>query len=106
VIRSPTIQTSGRLPSETIQRVVRGNFGRFTACYQDGLQRNPGLEGRVVVRFVIARDGSVQIAQDGGSGFADSNVTSCIVRAFYSLSFPAPEAGTVQVTYPLQLTPG
>ena len=94
----------GRLPAETIQRIVRANFGRFRACYENGLRGNPGLVGRVSVRFVIGRDGAVSSVADGGSDIPDAAVTSCVVRAFYGLSFPQPEGGIVSVTYPISFT--
>lgn len=96
---------SGRLPPEAVRKVVRANFGRFRLCYEHGLRANPALAGRVAVRFVIGRDGSVSSAADGGSSVPDPNVVTCIVRAFYGLSFPQPEGGIVTVTYPLLLSP-
>lgn len=96
---------SGRLPKSTIQRVVRQNFGRFRMCYQDGLRTNPNLEGRVAVRFVIGRGGAVENAQNGGSSMPSSDVVSCVTRAFYGLSFPAPEDGIVTVVYPINFFP-
>jgi hypothetical protein len=99
------VQVTGRLPPETIQRIVRESFGRFRACYEEGLTRSPSLEGRVATRFVIARDGSVAATADAGSAMADARVVSCVVRAFGTLSFPAPTGGTVLVEYPLQLSP-
>src|SRR6185312_13816821 len=44
---------NGRLPPEAIQRVIRQNFGRMRLCYETGLRADPGLAGRVQVRFVI-----------------------------------------------------
>ena len=41
----------------------------------------------------------------GGGDIPDSGVISCVTQAFYGLSFPAPEGGTVRVTYPIVLTP-
>ena len=99
-------QVNGRLPPEVIQRVVRQNFGRFKMCYDTGLRTNPSLGGRVAVKFIIDRTGAVSTAADGGSDLADRNVVSCVVRAFNSLSFPAPEGGIVTVVYPFQFTPG
>jgi hypothetical protein len=98
---------NGRLPPETIQRIVRQNMGRFRYCYERALDRNPVLQGRVVTRFVIARDGSVAFSTDDAreSDLPDPGVVSCIVRAFGALSFPQPEGGTVSVVYPLSLTP-
>ncbi|HEU4412618.1 MAG TPA: AgmX/PglI C-terminal domain-containing protein, partial [Polyangiaceae bacterium] len=105
-IRMGATQVSGRLAPEVIQRIVRQNFGRFRMCYENGLKTNPSLQGRVAVRFVIARDGSVASVANGGSDLPDSGVVSCVVRSFGSLSFPQPEGGIVTVVYPLTLTPG
>lgn len=100
------VKTNGRLDPAIIQRIVRLNQGRFIGCYKDGLRTNPTLEGRVAVSFVIGRDGQVAVAQDtAGSDLADANVRSCVVKAFYNLSFPEPGGGTVRVSYPLTFTP-
>ena len=97
--------TSGRLPPEVIQRVVRQNFGRFKACYEGGLRGNPNLQGRVAVRFVINHEGSVSNVANGGSDLPDAGVVSCVTRSFYGLSFPQPENGIVTVTYPIVFSP-
>jgi hypothetical protein len=97
---------SGRLPPELIQRVVRQNYGRFRGCYENGLRTNPNLTGRVTARFIIGRDGAVTNAANGGSDLPDSKVVSCVVSAFYGLSFPSPENGIVTVSYPIMFTPG
>jgi hypothetical protein len=101
-----TTVVGGRLPAEVIQRVVRQNFGRFRQCYENGLRTNPNLEGRVAVRFVIGRDGAVSNAANGGSDLPDGGVVSCVIGAYYGLSFPAPEAGIVSVVYPILFQPG
>lgn len=97
---------SGRLPAEVIQRIVRQNFGRFRLCYENGLRNNPSLQGRVEVRFIIGRDGAVSNVGNGASDLPDSAVVSCVVRAFYGLSFPQPEDGIVKVGYPIMFSPG
>ena len=43
---------------------------------------------------------------NGGSDLPDNGVVSCVVRAFYGLSFPQPEGGIVTVVYPIMLSPG
>lgn len=106
MLRMPReITTNGRLPRDVIQRIIRQNMGRFRACYEGGLRTNPSLEGRVAVQFIIDRTGAVSIAQDGGSDLPDPAVSQCIVKSFYSLSFPSPDNGTVTVTYPIILSP-
>ena len=105
-VRMGATSVSGRLPPEVIQRIVRQNFGRFRLCYENGLRNNPNLQGRVGVRFVIGRDGAVSNVGNGGSDLPDGGVVSCVVRAFYGLSFPQPEGGIVTVVYPIMFSPG
>jgi hypothetical protein len=105
-VRMGATSVNGRLPPEVIQRIVRQNFGRFRMCYEQGLSRNPNLEGRVGVRFVIGRDGAVSNVGNGGSDLPDGAVVSCVISAFYGLSFPQPEGGIVSVTYPIMFSPG
>jgi hypothetical protein len=105
-VRMGATTVSGRLPKEVIQRIVRQNFGRFRLCYEKGLASNPNLEGRVSVRFVINRNGSVSNVSNGGSSIPDSGVVNCVIRAYYGLSFPKPEGGIVTVVYPISFSPG
>jgi hypothetical protein len=55
---------------------------------------------------VIDRAGAVTLAQNGGSDLPDSAVVSCVLSAFYGLSFPAPDNGTVRVSYPILFSVG
>ena len=103
-VRMGATAVSGRLPPEVIQRIVRMNFGRFRACYEEGLRTSPNLQGRVTVRFVIARDGSVANAS-ASSDLGSASVEQCITRSFFNLTFPVPEGGIITVSYPLVFTP-
>jgi hypothetical protein len=105
-VRYGVSTVNGHLPAEVIQRIVRQNYGRFRSCYENGLRTNPNLTGRVTARFVISRDGSVANVSNGGSDLPDSGVVSCVLSAFYGLSFSAPDGGIVTVTYPIVLVPG
>jgi len=104
-VRSSDLRISGRLPAELIRRVVRQNHERFRSCYEVALMTNPSLTGRVGVRFVIGRDGSVMNVADGGSDVPDPKLISCVQRAFYQIGFPKPEGGVVTVAYPLSFSP-
>jgi hypothetical protein len=98
-------QVNGRLPPESIQRVVRQSFGRLRACYAAGLERNPGLEGRATVKFVIDREGQVALAAPSSdSTIGDASVLRCVTRAYESMVFPKPEGGIVTVVYPVVFT--
>lgn len=104
-IRRGATEVHGRIPPEVVQRIVRQSHGRFRMCYEQGLQRNPSLTGRVTARFMIGRNGQVISTTNGGSDLPDSGVTSCVLEAFYGLSFPAPDGGNVEVTYPILFMP-
>jgi hypothetical protein len=97
---------TGHIPAEVIQRIVRQNYGRFRMCYERGLAQNPELQGRVAIRFVIGREGAVSNVGEGGSDLPNPEVRSCVLNAFYGLSFPAPDGGIVTVVYPIQFNPG
>lgn len=104
-LRPSTTRVSGRLPAEVVRRIVRQNHPRFRHCYEQGLLRNPSLEGRVSVCFVIGRNGAVTHVADGGSDLPDPAVIRCVSSAFYDLGFPKPEGGIVTVVYPISLAP-
>jgi len=98
-------QVNGRLPPEAVQRVVRQSFGRMRACYEAGLKENPGLEGRVTVKFVIDREGQVALASPwSDTTIGDAAVARCVTRAYQAMTFPKPEGGIVTVVYPIVLT--
>ncbi|MBL8742357.1 MAG: AgmX/PglI C-terminal domain-containing protein [Myxococcales bacterium] len=103
-VRMCTTMVSGRLPPESVQRTVRARFGKLRACYLKGLEKHPDLEGRVTVRFLIARDGSVSRVHVEESSIASATVESCIAKEFQALQFTQPEGGVIEVLYPLVLT--
>ncbi len=103
-----TQHVNGRLPPEVIQENVRARFDRLGACYDEGLGRDPRLTGKVLVRFVVGRDGSVTNVGAGkveDGPLNDERVVECILAEFRQMKFPSPEGGIVTVTYPLQFSP-
>jgi hypothetical protein len=104
-LRFGALTVSGRLPPEVVQRIIRPNFGRFRMCYEQALATNPELKGRVSVRFVIGRDGTVSNVSDGGSDLPSENMIGCVMSAFMGLAFPRPEGGIVTVVAPLLFEP-
>ncbi len=106
----PTVQTlrlgstsvSGRLPPPEIQKVVRAEFGKLRACYTEGLGRDAALTGRVMVRFVIDREGKVsRVIAAPESTLSDEKVVDCVLAHFSNMVFPKPEGGIVSVVYPI-----
>ena len=98
------VELNGHIPAEVIQRVVR-TTSAVSAAATKRAARQPGLAGRVVTRFTVDRQGMVSSAQDGGSSLPNPGVVACVIKSFYSLSFPEHEGGIVSVVYPLALQP-
>lgn len=104
-VRPGETAIQGSLPREVIQRIVRRHLARFRYCYERGLLNDPKLQGRVIGRFVIAKDGSVSSVQTSGD-LPDDAVRECVRLVFAKLSFPAPDpTGIVTVSYPLVFKP-
>jgi hypothetical protein len=97
---------NGWLSPAFIQDTIRLRFGMFRVCYEEGLHRNPRLQGRVAVKFVIDLDGKIRTAMDGGSDLPDPDVVACCVEHFKQVQFPNPEGGIVTVVYPIIFNPG
>ena len=90
--------TPDRLPVKVVKRILDQNKRRFAMCYDMALDRDPSLKGKVRLRFVIGRDGSVSnVAKGGEATLADEQAVKCVVSAHYGLSFPSPEGGIVTV---------
>jgi hypothetical protein len=91
----------GALDRDAIERVVRGHLAQIRYCYQRELQKDWDLEGRIVFRFVIGRDGSVVSAEVIESDLANQVLESCVNERLMRLKFPAPDGGgIVVVSYP------
>jgi TonB family protein len=94
---------TGSLSKETIRRVVRRHLNEVRFCYEQQLNSQPDLAGRVTISFIISTSGSVQSATVANSTLGSSRVDSCIATAVRRWSFPAPEGGIVVVNYPFTL---
>jgi pSer/pThr/pTyr-binding forkhead associated (FHA) protein len=103
---TPTIL--GGLDKSLIDAVIKRNMSQIRYCYQRELAKNPSLGGKIKVKFVIAKDGSVSKASIEGStmGAGGKPVESCIAGRFLKFKFPEPNGGIVIVKYPFIFTGG
>ncbi len=90
------------LSRTAIQRVVQRHVNEVRFCYQQALQSRPDLEGRLVTRFMISPNGSVQVAMTmPNSTLQNSRVEACVTQTVRRWTFPQTENGLpVSVTYP------
>jgi TonB family protein len=107
VARHGTAEIVGSLDKDIVRRIVRAHINEVRACYQRGLDKNPSLQGRVAISFVITGTGLVGSSAVQESSVADSEVGRCIAKAVKRWKFPKPDrGGNVIVSYPFNLSAG
>ncbi len=91
----------GALDKSIIDRIVKQHLPQIRYCYQKELNKNPKLFGKLVVKFVIAKDGSVSSASTKASTLKNPIVEQCVNARFRRMRFPKPKGGgIVIVSYP------
>jgi hypothetical protein len=96
----------GALDKSLIDRVIKRHMNQIKYCYQRELSKDPNLGGKITMKFVIAKDGSVSKASTQKSTMGSSTVESCINRRFQRFKFPEPkDGGIVIVSYPFVFAP-
>ncbi len=98
---SNELDIAGPLSADAIKRVVIQHRSKLRACYEQGLKKNPELQGKVTVAFTIAPSGRVAVSKMAESSLHDAQVEQCIVQAFATMVFPKPTGGDVKVSYPV-----
>jgi len=65
------------------------------------LIKNPELEGKVVIKFLIGADGKVQKAEVAETTIKSAELEKCMIGAARRMRFPKPlGGGVVDVKYP------
>jgi hypothetical protein len=94
----------GGLDRDLIADVINRNLGQIRFCYEQGLQGDPALAGRVAVDFTIGGNGQVKVANVGSTTLNSKLVEDCILLRLKTWKFPLPEGGAdVKVSYPFAL---
>jgi len=89
------------LDPEVIRQVVRRHMAQLKRCYEQALQRDPTLSGKLNVEFVISPTGSVSSARIGSATAASGGLETCVTSQVRSWAFPRPRNGQeVEVAYP------
>lgn len=102
---TPKAEVDGALDKDLIRRIVRAHIGEVRYCYNEGLEHDPELAGRVVVDFVIGPEGKV--TRSFAHSDMEGDVPDCIATAVSHWRFPRPADGEdVSVKYPFVLEPG
>lgn len=91
----------GGLDLDLVSDVIRRNMGQIRFCYEQGLQLDPSIAGRVGVKFTIGGNGQVKLADVENTTLNSKQIEECILMRLKSWKFPLPDGGVdVKVSYP------
>jgi len=94
----------GKLDRGVVKKYIRKQLAKIRWCYQKAFQKNPELEGKITVSFIISPTGSVMSAKVVASTLGDKDLEGCIEKKIRTWRFPAPSGGgVVKVNYPFVL---
>lgn len=92
----PVVVYGAPFPRELVHRVVRRASPSLRGCLPDN------ADGRILLRFEISADGTVDGVDVESSSFAEEAVDECLARVISGLRFPEPRGGgTIRVRYPI-----
>jgi RNA polymerase sigma-70 factor (ECF subfamily) len=110
----PTAQSAGAAPSlspDYIQAQIHELAPLLRECYENALVSQPGLQGKLVVKFTIVGDPSVgglvgeSTIAEADPGLSNPAFQECVQETMYGARFtPPPAGGEVKVTYPFTFT--
>jgi hypothetical protein len=109
---TPAATVSGDLDKDYIRARVREVIPLLAECYDQALERQPDLRGRLVVKFVVAGEpdvgGVIESSEVDAeqSTMHEAELHECVRETMYAMEFEAPAAGgTISVTYPFEFRP-
>ncbi len=84
---------SGKLErtTEEIRRIIDRNNGALNAIYQRALRSNPTIKGTIIVRLVIAANGSVTVCEMVSSELGDPETERKLLSRLKAIDFGAIE---------------
>lgn len=94
----PEVESSS-CDRNAISRYVKARIKAIQACYENALKRNPGLKGKVVVRFTIGPTGRVTELEIDENSLGNEAVIACIKTTIRLWSFPIKD-NECPVAYP------
>jgi len=93
-------KVTGSLDPGQVYSVIDGAIGRIQSCYENRLQVDPSLAGRITFRWTVTPSGSVTGVSQTVSTITDAKVAACIKGVLEKLRFPKPAGGSVEISYP------
>lgn len=92
---------SGSIDKRVYQKVIRQHSNELKHCYEVALLKDKTLQGRLVTRFVVLPDGSVETVMVSETTLQNSEMEQCVIDYIKDWVFPAMKNGSAMaVEYP------
>lgn len=98
------IDGTGTLNPQDVNKIIGQKMGAIKGCYERSLRRNPGLKGKLVMRFTISGSGKVTAARAVQNDLTPE-VADCVSQAFKRFRFPQPDGGSLTLESPFMFLP-
>lgn len=92
------------LDQNSILDVIKKNKRGIQACYEQELQKNPELQGKVVLKLTVGEDGKVSEYEIESSTLDNEEVHKCMLTRVRRWQFPKPEGGPASFSLPFVFT--
>ncbi len=105
-VASNDMVLEGGLSRYAINATIAKYLSQVRRCYENQLNKQPGLEGLVTVSFQINGTGKLNFSRVKNSTLKSPVVEKCITTKMMSWQFPKPKGGVnVNINYPFMLRP-
>ena len=95
------------IAKKDVDFAVKMRMDKIRECYQRELRQSPGLNGDLLVSFVVQRDGTVGSATVKRSSIKNVAVENCVREQFLKMKFAQPPGNqTIDVSYPIVFASG
>ena len=102
------VQSGGSVPSrsrEEIEMVFDQNKGAIYALYTRSLRKDPGLQGKVVLRMTIEPSGEVSMVEIVSSELGDAELERKLVQRIKMFRFDDKDVARLTTTKPIDFFP-
>ncbi len=97
--------SSGGRSQSSLLGIVRRYAAGIQLCYDDELQRSPGLRGKLSITMTVTPLGEVSAAQLVEDTLGSTRVSECVLGQVRGWRFPAATGGDTSFTAPFVFTP-
>ena len=95
----------GKRDASEVAQILDSNKGAIFALYSRALRDNPDLQGKVVLKLVIAPSGEVTSCEVVSSELNDPDLERKLVARIKLIRFPARDVESLIVTHPIEFFP-